>query len=155
MILATVWELLNYDLNLWLTTWGKHWVSRGSTGEGNSRVWLEGMEPGSTSPRPHLRADCHWGRNSFWRLLPLEFFCKPRRWVTILFSIIPFYHNNLSSYIVCRYQPNLTTLYTCWLYSFKTSQSVCYFSWFSRMENRIPDDGVNSISGRTAFTSVL
>jgi len=31
-----VWEQLNHSLNLWLTTWGKHWVSHGSTGEGNS-----------------------------------------------------------------------------------------------------------------------
>ena len=32
----------------------------------------------STPPRPHLRADCHWGRISFWRsLLFGVFHCKP------------------------------------------------------------------------------
>ena len=69
---STIWELLNHGLNLWLTTWGKHRVSHRSTGEGNSSVWPEGVEPGSTSPRPHLKADCHWGRISSWRLLLLE-----------------------------------------------------------------------------------
>jgi len=44
--LSTVWEFLNHGLNLWLTTWGEQWVSHGSTGEGNSPVWLEGVEPG-------------------------------------------------------------------------------------------------------------
>ena len=68
-----VWELLNHSLDLWLPTWGKHWVSCGSTGEGNSPVWLKGVEPGSTSPRPHLRIDCHWGRIYSWRLLFVEF----------------------------------------------------------------------------------
>jgi len=68
-----VWELLNHGLNLWFTTWGEHWVSCGSTGEGNSPVWPAGVELGSTSPRPHLRADFHWGRISSWRLLLGEF----------------------------------------------------------------------------------
>ena len=80
-----VWELLNHNLNLWLTTWGKHWVSHGSTGEGNSPVWPEGVEPGSTSPRPHLRADCHWGRISFWRLLLVEFLESLQHWWALLF----------------------------------------------------------------------
>ena len=43
--------------------------SPGSTGEGNSAVWPEGVEAGCTSLRPHLRADCHWGRISGWRFL--------------------------------------------------------------------------------------
>ena len=68
-----VWELLNHGLNLWFTTWGEHWVSCGSTGEGNSPVWPGEVEPGCTSPRPHLRAHCHWGRISSWRLLLMEF----------------------------------------------------------------------------------
>jgi len=80
-----VWELLNQGLNLWLTTWGKHWVSSGSTGEGNSAVWLEGVEPGCTSPRSHLRADCHWGRISFWRLLLVEFLVSLQHWWALSF----------------------------------------------------------------------
>jgi len=43
-----------------LTIWGKHWISHRSAGEGSKAVWLEGVEPGCTSPRPHLRADCPW-----------------------------------------------------------------------------------------------
>jgi len=50
-----VWELLNHVMNLWLTTWGEHWVSYRSTREGNSATWPEGVEPGCTSPRPNLR----------------------------------------------------------------------------------------------------
>ena len=59
-----VWELLNHGLNLWLTTWSKHWVSCRGTGEGNSAVWLKWVEPCCTSPRPHLRAGCPWGKIS-------------------------------------------------------------------------------------------
>ena len=74
-----VWELLSHGLNHCLITWGKDWVSHGSTGEGNSLVWLEGLEPGSTPPRPHLRADWHWGRISFLRSLFCEAFnCEPK-----------------------------------------------------------------------------
>ena len=61
-------ELLSHSLNHWWSTWGKDWVSCGSTGEGNSAVW-SGVEPGCTSPRPHLRADCPWRRFCFWRFL--------------------------------------------------------------------------------------
>jgi len=64
-----VWELLSHGLNQWLSTWGKDLVSSGSTGEGSSAVWLEGVEPGCTSLRPHLRADCCCGRISGWRSL--------------------------------------------------------------------------------------
>ena len=38
----------------------------------------KGVEPGCTSLRPHLRADCHWGRVSSWSSLFGEAFpCKP------------------------------------------------------------------------------
>jgi len=61
-----------------LSTWGKDPVSPGSAGGGNSAVGLEGVEPGCTSLRPHLRAVCHWGRISFWRFLFGEAFpCEP------------------------------------------------------------------------------
>jgi len=53
-----VWELLSHGLNHWLITWGKDPVSPGCTGEGNSAVGLEGVEPGCPSLRPHLRAEC-------------------------------------------------------------------------------------------------
>jgi len=56
-----------------LSTWGKDLVSSGSTDEGNSAVRQEGVEAGCTSLRPHLRADCHWGRVSGWRSLPCGF----------------------------------------------------------------------------------
>ena len=88
-----VWELLNDNLNLWLITWGEHWVSCGSTGEGNSPVWREGVEPGSTSPRSHLRADCQWRKALFLEIAPLGvFFCVLMVWVSIfhLFPIVIF-----------------------------------------------------------------
>jgi len=109
---STVWELLNHDLNLWWITWGKHWDSCARTGEGNSPLWPEGVEPVSTFPRPHLRADCHWERISFSRLLPLEFFCKPKTWV----STCIYFWSSLSTLIILlvmwrvKYQPNHTTL---------------------------------------------
>lgn len=67
-----------------------------STGEGNSAVGREGVEPGCTCLRPHLRAGCGWGRSSGWRSLPgAVFLMSPglRRWVsTFLFlcDTIPF-----------------------------------------------------------------
>ena len=71
-----VWELLNHGLNLWFITWGEHCVSPGSTDEGSSAVWQEGVEPGCTSPGPHLRAECNWGSIYLWRSLLLEFFLQ-------------------------------------------------------------------------------
>jgi len=71
---VSVWELLSYSLSHWLSTWRKDPLSPGSTAEGNSSVWPEGVEPGCTSLRPHLRADCHWGRISGWRSFPCGIF---------------------------------------------------------------------------------
>jgi len=109
-----VWEMLSHSLNHWLITWGKDWVSHGSTGEGNSPVWPEGVEPGSTSPRPHLRADCHWGRMFFWKSFPLEFYTVSLGygWAFHLFLIVSFCHTNLSNYKPVKYNPNHTTLLT-------------------------------------------
>ena len=74
-----VWELLSHSLNYWLSTWAKDWVSPGSTGEGNSDVWPEGVEPGCTSLKPHLRADCQGGRIFWLEILFLwSFLCKPQ-----------------------------------------------------------------------------
>jgi len=113
--------------NCWIRAWTSDWsteVSCRSTGEGSSPVWLEGVESGSTSPRPHLMADCHWGRVSLWRLLLVEFSCVP----TTLVSIFPFISdylfqcNNLSSYMLLKDQPSfsvyllVTLLYTHSLY---------------------------------------
>jgi len=93
-----VWELLSPGLNHWLSTWGKDPVSSGSTGEGNSAVWLEWVGPGCTSLRPHWKPDCYWGRISSWRsLLGEALLCKPgifwSGW-TIFFPsfIAPFHH---------------------------------------------------------------
>ena len=102
LLIGAVWELLSHSLNYWLSTWGKDPVSPESTGEGNSAVWLEGLQPGCTSLRPHLRADCPWGRISFWRsLLGEPFPCKPGilwyRWAIFFPSLIaPFYCAGLS-----------------------------------------------------------
>ena len=43
--------------NHWLSIWGKDPVNTGNTDEGNSAVWPEGVEPGCTCFRPHLRVD--------------------------------------------------------------------------------------------------
>jgi len=90
--------------NHWLSIWGKDQVSPGSTGEGNSPVRPEGVEPGCISPRPHLRADCHWGRISFWGSFPLEFSAVSlgHGWAFHLSLIVSFHHNNLSDYKTCK-----------------------------------------------------
>lgn len=68
----SVWELLSHDLNHWLSTWRKDLVSSGSTGEGSSAVWEEGVEPGCTS------------QTSFKGWLPLrkDLFLKIPHWWT-------------------------------------------------------------------------
>ena len=91
--------------NCWITAWTSDWspeVSTESAGGAQLKAIhlcdQKGVEPGCTSPRPHLRADCPWGRVSFWSLLLLEFFL----WVYNVgehFSTISNY--NLSSYTVC------------------------------------------------------
>ena len=110
--------------NHWLTTWGKHWVSHGRTGEGNSPVWPEGVEPGSTSPRSRLRADCHRERIFFWQLPPLQFSAVSLgdRWAFHLFLIVSFHHDNLSNYKSVKYQPNHTTLLTVYLLTVHSPQ---------------------------------
>ena len=89
-----VWELLSHSLNYWSITWGKDWVSPGSTGEGNLPVWQKG---------------CHWGRISSCRSLLGEAFpCKPGifwyRWTSFFPSFIaPFYcAGPSSSHLFCN-----------------------------------------------------
>ena len=72
--------------NCWVTVWTTDWTPGERTlsalGAQVKAIHLcdqKGVEPGSTSPRPHLMADCHWGRISFWvSLLFGVFHCKPR-----------------------------------------------------------------------------
>ena len=103
-------ELLSHSLNHWLSTWGKGPVSPGSTGEGNSPEWLEGVKSGCTSLRPHLRSDCHSGRISLWRFLLGEAFpCEPRifwyGWAIFPFFIVPFVLVLLSLPLCCNAFP--------------------------------------------------
>ena len=83
----------------------------------NSPVWLEGVEPGTTSSRPHLRADCHWWRICFWQLFLLVFFSKPRTWVSIFiyFWLSPSTVKIFLALQSVKCQPNHTALYICWL----------------------------------------
>jgi len=64
---------------------GECWVSCRGQVNAIPPEWLEGVEPGSIPPRPHLRADSQGGRISIWRALLLEAFCKPRTGVSSLF----------------------------------------------------------------------
>lgn len=75
--LRYVWDLLSHGLNHGLITCGKDPVSPESTGESNSCVRMEGGEPGCSSLRSHLRADCCWGGSlpgepSLVKLLPVN-----------------------------------------------------------------------------------
>ena len=78
--------------NSWITAWTSDWppeVSAESAARAQmnaiSPEWPEGVEPGCTSPRPHLRADSQGGRISSWRSLLLEPFHEPRTRVRSLF----------------------------------------------------------------------
>ena len=97
-------QIWNICGNCWATAWatdlstlGRDLVSPESTAEGSSAVWPEGVEPGCTSLRPHLRADCHWARIFSWRSLFAETFpCEPgifSYWWAIFFPsfLAPFY----------------------------------------------------------------
>ena len=78
--------------NCWITAWTSDWPpevsaesAAGAQVNAISPEWPEGVEPGSTLPRPHLGADSQGGRISMWRSLLLELFCEHRTWVRSLF----------------------------------------------------------------------
>ena len=71
LLLALRWGLLSHSLSHWLSPGGTDLVSTVSTGEGNSAVWPDGVEPGCTSLRPHLRAECHWRKVLWLEISPL------------------------------------------------------------------------------------
>ena len=89
--------------NCWVTAWTTDWApgerTRSALGAQVKAIqlWSEGVEPGCTSLRPHLRADCHWGRITGWRSVFLwSFFWEPRSSKTgehFLF-VTPFYCAN-------------------------------------------------------------
>jgi len=100
----------------------KHWVSHGAQVKA-IHLWLEGLEPGCTSPRPHLRADCHRGRICSWRLILVELL-----WAYNAGEYLSFISGCLFQ---CAYLISLTSLYdvciliycttvNCFLFSFDT-----------------------------------
>ena len=108
--------------NCWITAWTTDGSLEASiesaVGAQVEAIHLCDQKSGSISPRPHLRADCHWGRISFWRLLPLEFFffsCEPRTWVSIYFWLYFSSAVNLLVIQAVKYQPNPTTLLIVYL----------------------------------------
>jgi len=90
-------------------------LSHGSTGEGNSCVWPEGVEPGYTSLRPHLRAECLWGRISFWRFLLCGTFhceCKSMDMDEHFFSLLLLsYYGILSNCTLLTVQDDMLSMY--------------------------------------------
>jgi len=96
--------------NCWVTAWTTDWLpgektqlSPGSTGEGNSCVWPEGVEPGCTSLRPHLRADCLCGWVCGWRSLSCGVFPASldlQRWVSTFTFPLKYYSTHAGSFIV-------------------------------------------------------
>jgi len=88
----------------------------------------EGVVPGYTSPRCHLRADCHWGRVCYWRLLLGEFSCEPMT----LVSIFPFISDylfpcdNLSSYMLSKDHPNFS-VYLLVIHLYTSTYSLIIF----------------------------
>ena len=78
--------------NCWIMAWTSDWPcevsaesAAGAQVNAISPEWPEGVELGSTPPRPHLRADSQGGRISIWRSPLLESFREPRTWVRSLF----------------------------------------------------------------------
>jgi len=91
-----VWGLLSHDLNHWLSTWGKDSVRPRGTGEGNSSVWPEGVEPGCSS-QTSFQGWLPLGKVLFfWRSFFVEvFYCEARifwcGWaIFFLCFIVPF-----------------------------------------------------------------
>ena len=74
-------------------------------------VWPEVVQPGSTSPRPHLRADSHRGRISFsgdhssWSP-----FGKPRTWVSFFILSDYFFSDVIVSYTVYLFALHLSKI---------------------------------------------
>ena len=125
--------LLIYQLygNSWIMAWTSDWPPEASADSAAgaqvnaiSPKWPEGVEPGSTSPRSRLRADCHGERIFFWQLPPLQFSAVSLgdRWAFHLFLIVSFHHDNLSNYKSVKYQPNHTTLLTVYLLTVHSPQ---------------------------------
>ena len=107
-----VWEL-SYGPDPWLITWGKDWVIHGSTGEGNSPVWLEGMEPGYASPRPPFMGWLPLWKDLFQEILLFGvFYCKPRMRVSIAFIFAYLFPPWKLIFLTIKYHSNHTTLLT-------------------------------------------
>ena len=86
-------NVLSHSLSHWLSSWGKHLISPWSTGEGNSAVWPEGVEPGCTSQTSFkgwlpLFLDFFLGVPSLWSFsLSLDL----QGWVSIFFFVSLYY----------------------------------------------------------------
>ena len=97
--------------NCWVRAWTTEWTpverTRSALGaQVKASVWPAGVEPGCTSLRPHLRADCHWGRISGWRSFSCGVFpvsLDLRRWVStfpVACNTVPFV---LPSLLLCSF----------------------------------------------------
>ena len=109
LLIYHLYPVTNHKLlygNCWITAWTSDWLRQAPSQPWEHR-WRQfncvtrGVEPGSTSPRPHLRADCHWWRISSWRLLFVEFLWAYNT------------SERLSDYLFqCSNLTSLTSLYT-------------------------------------------
>jgi len=145
----SVWELLSHGLNHWLITWGKDWVSPGSTGEGSSAVWPEGVKPGCTSPRPHLRADWHWGRISFWRsrlcgVFPVDLFLQIQVSIPSLFVSFPIF----ITIIFLAVTPTVTTQFSNDLLELMWALLLVFGFFFFWITKSLTSDASKSEDGR-------
>jgi len=96
------------------------------------------VEPGCTPPRPHLRADCPWGRVSFWRLLLFGvFLCKPTSsdmgkhfffFTMIIFPTISPVKYHPNCFIFLTVQMHFSFLWcVCIMYQYSHSDKITYF----------------------------
>ena len=104
-----VWELLGHGLSHWLSTWGKGPVSSGSTGEGNSVVGPEGVEPGCIS-QTSFQGWLPLGKDLF---LEIPQWSSPlRTWNLLIWvsDLLPFlYCTFLSCWSFCPYTSGETS----------------------------------------------
>ena len=125
--------------NCWIMDWTSDWPPEASTESAMAAQvkaiqlcdW-KGVEPGSTSPRPHWRADCRWGRISLWSFLFAGVFLWAYNTGEHFFCLFLIIYSNMTIFLViCLWKTSLTSLYTYWLCTpfLKSPLSLSTFSF--------------------------
>lgn len=107
----------------WTSDWSAEASTESAVGTQVKAIHLCDRKGWSLAPLlldPVLRADCHWGRISFWRSFLLEFFLWAYSTGEYFFICFQLSLSNVIIFLALRsVDTSLTTLlYICWLHSF-------------------------------------